>query len=129
MRIARTITLAIAMLVSPVAHAAITVSSTDNGGVVITRMSAWAGKSVIVSAPCKSACAAAALQRRTDVCWKPGAQFVVHAPSGVGARLNSITKAIIMNAFKPRIRSWVIAHGGLTSEPLTVPLSLVRRCQ
>lgn len=107
---------------------ALDITKTDNGGVIVLYAARFAvSRPIRVFAPCKSACAMAALGN--DGCLGPGGSLWVHAPYGSTPLGNIEAKRYYMSQLGPKVRAWVRSQGGLKARLMRVPDYLVRKCR
>jgi hypothetical protein len=66
------------------------------------------GAQIVIDGPCASACTLYLGLPENQVCAAPHAALGFHAGSGAEAT------AKLWAAYPPRIREWIMAHGGLT---------------
>lgn len=107
------VTLAAAMLATPVVAATIDVND-SHGGIVANYKARWSaaaarGDSVRVVGPCQSACTVLIGEIPRDrICVTPAAQFGFHLAKTPAAT------AMLRAAYDTGITAWIDAHGGLT---------------
>lgn len=110
----------------PSSAEAITILNPDRGGYVFEYAQKYhrASRPIRIMGLCASACTLALTYR--DTCVGPNAVLKFHSVFNAGnhrARLNQW----VMGRYPPAIRSWVQSRGGLTSKPITLSGSELRR--
>jgi hypothetical protein len=98
----------------------------DNGGYVLQYAVKYARAEKPIRLPrvCKSACTLALKYEST--CAPEGAELWFHAVSGAGEHNARMTRWVF-NYYKPSVRSWIRANGGLTSRFIVLRGAALRR--
>lgn len=97
---------------------------------------AKSGRKVIVRNECNSSCTM--FLRLKNICAEPTASFLFHAghvindDGSIGGAVPHSVDQKVTNLYPPRIRNWIVKHGGLHVRPLvlrgTEMKSLVPAC-
>jgi hypothetical protein len=110
--------LALLVLCTPAA-ATHTIRSNQGGDIRLNyyryRQLAAHGERVIIDGPCVSACTM--VLRLKNVCATPRARFGFHSAFDIGPRgprPNAKGNWAMMTSYPPRVRAWILAHGGLS---------------
>jgi hypothetical protein len=123
--------IAAALLAALVAPAGATTIYEDDGGMAIQKAIQYdhASKPIRVMGRCASACTLVLAYEST--CAGPSASFVFHAP--FGSKGADMVGAWMMKRYRPAVRAWIRAHGGLTHRLITLSGNelhkLVRTCR
>ena len=85
---------------------------------------AQSGRRVIVRNECNSSCTM--FLRLRNICAEPGASFLFHAGhkimnnGQIGAPVPHSMDQMVTNLYPPRIRAFIIRHGGLKVQPIVL---------
>lgn len=122
----RTLTLAAAFMVSPIAHAG-TVIHNDLGGSVLRY--AFAAKQLdgpAIRGMCASACTLYLSSRR--YCVDRNARLIFHAASYKGnPRAARLFTRWMFSKYPPKVQRWIKRNGGLTSRLITLKGEALRQ--
>ena len=107
------------------ASCAVTIRNDRGGQVVDYAIKARQAKAVRFDGKCQSACTLYLSSANT--CITPRASFWFHHPYGGTPEQNRTAARHMMAVYPLWVREWINARGGLTSNWLVLPYSLVRK--
>ena len=85
------------------------------------------GKPVQISGRCASACTLHLAMPSRQVCLWPGAHFDFHVPTATSPHDREIAAQYLMKNYPDWVRSWITAHGGLSSRLLIMDYEYARQ--